>query len=91
MLSLKHFMHLKPSKYVVHLIYPILLFLKVIMILQMMDVGPLVIYMYDKTVYTYPAGAKAVGWILALSSILMIPLVAFVTICRKQGTIKEVS
>lgn len=64
-------------------------FLFVIMILQMMDVGPLVIYMYDKTVYTYPAGAKAVGWILALSSILMIPLVAFVTICRKQGTIKE--
>ena len=61
------------------------------MVLQMMDVGPLTIDMYDKTKYTYPTGAKAVGWILALSSILMIPIVALITICRKQGTLKEVN
>ena len=60
------------------------------MVLQMMDVGPLTMTMYDKVKYIYPMGAKAVGWLLALSSILMIPIVAFVTIGRKQGTIKEV-
>ena len=61
------------------------------MVLQMMDVGPLTIDMYDKTKYIYPTGAKAVGWMLALSSILMIPIVALITICRKQGTLKEVN
>ena len=60
------------------------------MVFQMMDVGPLTMTMYDKVKYIYPMGAKAVGWLLALSSILMIPIVAFVTIGRKQGTIKEV-
>ena len=60
------------------------------MVFQMMDVGPLTMTMYDKVEYIYPTGAKAVGWLLALSSILMIPIVAFVTIGRKQGTIKEV-
>ena len=60
------------------------------MVLQMMDVGPLTMELYDKTVYVYPTGAKAVGWILALSSILMIPIVAIITLCRKQGTIREV-
>merc|ERR1712223_1977738 len=64
-------------------------FLFVIMVFQMMDVGPLTMAMYDKVKYIYPTGAKAVGWLLALSSILMIPIVAFVTIGRKQGTIKE--
>ena len=49
------------------------------MVLQMMDVGPLTMELYDKTVYVYPTGAKAVGWILALSSILMIPIVAIIT------------
>ena len=61
------------------------------MVLQMMDVSPLTIDMYDKTKYIYPTGAKAVGWMLALSSILMIPIVALITICRKQGTLKEVN
>ena len=60
------------------------------MILQMLDVGPLTLDMYDKTEYIYPTGAKAVGWILALSSILMIPIIALITICRKQGTLNEV-
>ena len=61
------------------------------MVLQMMDVGPLTLDMYNKTTYEFPAGAKAVGWILALPSIMMIPLVAFITIISKQGSIKQVS
>ena len=60
------------------------------MVLQMLDVGPLVMVLYDKTEYLYPAGAKAVGWILALSSIMMIPLVALATILSKSGKFKEV-
>ena len=61
------------------------------MVLQMMDVGPLVMDMYDKRKYEFPVGAKAVGWILALSSIMMIPLVAFGTIFSKQGSITQVT
>ena len=60
------------------------------MVLQMLDVGPLVMVLYDKTEYLYPDGAKAVGWILALSSIMMIPLVALATILSKSGKFKEV-
>ena len=60
------------------------------MVLQMMDVGPLKMTLYDKTEYIYPTGAKAVGWILALSSILMIPIVAVITLCQKQGTLRQV-
>ena len=61
------------------------------MVLQMMDVSPFKMTLYDKTEYVYPTGAKAVGWILALSSILMIPIVAIITLCQKQGTIREVN
>lgn len=64
-------------------------FLFLIMILQMLDVGPLVMTLYDKTEYLYPAGAKAVGWILALSSIMMVPIVALFTLLSKSGTLKE--
>ena len=60
------------------------------MVLQMMEVGPLMITMYDKTVYTYPSGAKAVGWILALSSVLCVPIVAIKTIATKPGTLRQV-
>ena len=61
------------------------------MVLQMMDVGPFTMTLYDKTEYVYPTGAKAVGWILALSSILMIPIVAIITLCQKQGSMREVN
>ena len=44
-------------------------------VFQMMDVGPLTMTMYDKVKYIYPMGAKAVGWLLALSSILMLSLI----------------
>jgi hypothetical protein len=44
---------------------------------------------YDE--YNYPSWAEWIGWTLALSSILMIPLVAFISILQTHGTFKEVS
>jgi Sodium:neurotransmitter symporter family. len=41
--------------------------------------------------YIYPSWAEWIGWTLALSSILMIPLVAFINILQTPGTFKEVS
>ena len=38
----------------------------------MTEFGPLAMQLYDKTIYTYPDGAKAVGWCLALSSVMMV-------------------
>ncbi|VEN62737.1 unnamed protein product [Callosobruchus maculatus] len=40
--------------------------------------------------YFYPTWAEWVGWGLALSSILMIPLVAIIQIMKTKGTLKEV-
>lgn len=40
--------------------------------------------------YHYPSWAEWVGWALALSSILMIPLVAIVQLLNTGGTFKEV-
>ncbi len=57
----------------------------------MMDVGPMVIVLYDKTVYTYPVAAKAVGWVLALSSVLMVPIIAIKTIWSQKGTFQQVT
>ncbi|KAJ8925416.1 hypothetical protein NQ315_009248 [Exocentrus adspersus] len=39
--------------------------------------------------YSYPGWAEWVGWSLALSSILMIPLVAIIQIVKTKGTCKE--
>jgi hypothetical protein len=44
---------------------------------------------YDE--YLYPSWAEWIGWTLALSSILMIPLVAFINMLQTPGTFKEVS
>jgi hypothetical protein len=41
--------------------------------------------------YQYPSWAEWIGWTLALSSIFMIPLVAFINILQTPGTFKEVS
>jgi hypothetical protein len=41
--------------------------------------------------YNYPSWAEWIGWTLALSSILMIPLVALISIIQTPGTFKEVS
>ena len=40
--------------------------------------------------YRYPSWAEGIGWSLAMSSILMIPLTAIITLCRTEGTLKEV-
>ena len=40
--------------------------------------------------YKYPSWAEWIGWSLALSSILMIPLVALISIIQTPGTLKEV-
>ncbi|PSN39802.1 Sodium-dependent noradrenaline transporter [Blattella germanica] len=39
--------------------------------------------------YLYPSWAEWIGWSLALSSILMIPLVALISIIQTPGTLKE--
>lgn len=39
--------------------------------------------------YYYPSWAEWIGWTLAMSSILMIPLVAFISILQTPGTLKE--
>lgn len=41
--------------------------------------------------YNYPTWAEWVGWGLALSSILMIPLVAIIQLIKTPGTLREVS
>ena len=56
----------------------------------MMDVGPLYITLYDKSVYTFPKTAKIVGWILAFSSVLMVPFIGIKTILSYPGTLKQV-
>ena len=57
----------------------------------MIDVGPLEIVLYDKSEYTYPTFAKVIGWILALSSVLMVPCIAIKTIMSFKGKIRQVS
>jgi len=57
----------------------------------MTEVGPLVMQLYDKSIYTYPIGAKAVGWCLALSSVMMVPLIAIKTILAAPGSFSQVS
>ena len=56
----------------------------------MMDVGPLNITLYDKSVYTFPIIAKIVGWILAVSSVLMVPIIGIKTISSYSGTLRQV-
>ena len=56
----------------------------------MTEVGPLVMQLYDKTIYTYPIGAQAVGWCLALSSVMMVPLIAIKTILSLPGSFSQV-
>jgi len=61
------------------------------MILQMTEVGPLIMQLYDKTEYVYPIGAKAAGWCLALSSVMMVPIIAMKTLCQLPGSFSQVS
>lgn len=41
--------------------------------------------------YVYPGWAEWIGWSLALSSILMIPLVAIFKLITTPGTLKQVN
>lgn len=40
--------------------------------------------------YKYPVWAEWIGWSLALSSIMMIPIVAIIQLCHTPGSLKEV-
>lgn len=40
--------------------------------------------------YHYPGWAEGIGWTLAMSSILMIPLFAIIQLINTPGTLKEV-
>ncbi len=44
---------------------------------------------YNKT-YIYPDWAIGVGWVMACSSIVMVPIVMIARICMAKGTFKEV-
>ena len=41
--------------------------------------------------HQFPGWAYGLGWVLALSSVLMIPLWAILNICRTKGSLLEVS
>ena len=56
----------------------------------MMNTGPFIMAMYDKSDYVYPLWARAVGWILGLSSVLCVPIFAIKAVCSKKGTLKQV-
>lgn len=43
------------------------------------------------TVYTYPLWGEALGWALALSSMLCIPLTVLYKLLRCKGSLREVS
>lgn len=42
-------------------------------------------------VYTYPAWGYGIGWLMALSSMLCIPLWIFIKLWKTEGTLPEVS
>lgn len=41
-------------------------------------------------VYTYPAWGYGIGWLMALSSMLCIPLWIFIKLWQTEGTLREV-
>lgn len=40
--------------------------------------------------YKYPGWAEVIGWLLTLSSVIMIPVVAVISLYKTKGTFKEV-
>ncbi len=60
------------------------------MMLQIVDTAPFMMRMYDNSWYEYTVEARAIGWVLALSSVLMIPILAIRTLAGKPGGIKQV-
>ena len=57
----------------------------------MTDSGPFTITLYNKEDYTYPTFAKVIGWILAISSVSCVPIVAIKTLLSLKGTLGQVS
>ena len=58
--------------------------------MQLFDNTPFQIHMYDHQVYDYPVSAVMIGWLLAFSSVSMIPILAIKTIWSKPGTLSQV-
>ena len=56
----------------------------------MTDSGPFTITLYNKDEYTYPTFAKVIGWILAISSVACVPIVAIKTLLSYKGTLGQV-
>ena len=56
----------------------------------MTDSGPFTITLYNKDEYTYPNFAKVIGWILAISSVSCVPIVAIKTLLSYKGTFGQV-
>ena len=63
-----------------------ILTLQFIFIFQFVTYSPL---SYDK--YKYPAWGQAIGWLLTLSSLSLIPAVMIYKLIKTTGTIKEVN
>ena len=68
------------------MIYRLFYYLQSIMIFAIARSQPLT---YNR-VYMYPSWAQAFGWLLALSSMIIVPAYAAYRISRETGTIKEV-
>lgn len=65
------------------------IFLFAIMMLQILDSSPFTMRLYNNEEYIYPEGAIWIGWCLASSSVLMIPLLAVWTFVKKRGGLKR--
>ena len=59
---------------------------QVIIILQVLDTSDFTLPMYDGDSYTYPGAAIAIGWALAFSSVLLIPLLALKEFATRSGS-----
>ena len=65
--------------------------------LSMIQQGSFVVYMLNykemkiSSAYVYPYWAHVLGWIMSMSSILVVPLFAIVQICLGTGSFRQVS
>ena len=60
------------------------------MVLQMVDSTPFSIMLYSNDEYVYPEAAVYIGYGIAMSSVLMIPILLVKTIVEKPGGAKQV-
>jgi hypothetical protein len=65
--------------------------------LSMIQQGSFIVYMLNykqmeiSAAYVYPHWAHVLGWVMSMSSILMVPLFAVVQICLGTGPLRQVS